>query len=45
MKNIAGIFTPNIVPFNDDHSITEGELRRLTAWLIEKGCPRPLSER
>jgi 4-hydroxy-tetrahydrodipicolinate synthase len=37
MKKIEGIFTPNIVPFNDDHSINEHELRRLTAWLIEKG--------
>jgi 4-hydroxy-tetrahydrodipicolinate synthase len=37
MSSIRGIFTPNIVPFNDDHSINEHELRRLTAWLIEKG--------
>lgn len=37
MTKISGIYTPNIVPFNDDHSINEGELRRLTAWLIEKG--------
>lgn len=37
MTTISGIFTPNIVPFNDDHSINEDELRRLTAWLIEKG--------
>jgi dihydrodipicolinate synthase/N-acetylneuraminate lyase len=37
MNNIRGVFTPNIVPFNDDHSIHEHELRRLTAWLIEKG--------
>jgi dihydrodipicolinate synthase/N-acetylneuraminate lyase len=34
---IQGIYTPNIVPFNDDHTINEGELRRLTSWLIEKG--------
>ncbi len=34
---IKGIYTPNIVPFNDDHSINEGELRRMTSWLIEKG--------
>ena len=34
---IQGIYTPNIVPFNDDHSINEGELRRMTSWLIEKG--------
>jgi len=37
MNKISGIYTPNIVPFNDDHSINEGELRRLTAWLIAKG--------
>jgi len=37
MTKISGIYTPNIVPFNDDHSINEGELRRLTGWLIEKG--------
>ena len=37
MTKICGIYTPNIVPFNDDHSINEDELRRLTAWLIEKG--------
>jgi 4-hydroxy-tetrahydrodipicolinate synthase len=37
MSSIRGIFTPNIVPFNDDHSINEHELRRLTDWLIERG--------
>jgi 4-hydroxy-tetrahydrodipicolinate synthase len=37
MSKLYGIYTPNIVPFNDDHSINEHELRRLTAWLIEKG--------
>ena len=37
MIKISGIYTPNIVPFNDDHTINEGELRRLSAWLIEKG--------
>ena len=34
---IQGIFTPNVVPFYDDHRINEGELRRYTNWLIEKG--------
>ncbi len=34
---IQGIYTPNIVPFSNDGSINEHELRRLTAWLIEKG--------
>jgi len=37
MTKIQGIFTPNIVPFHEDHSINEGELRRLVNWLIEKG--------
>ena len=37
MSSIRGIFTPNIVPFNEDHSINEHELRRLTDWLIERG--------
>jgi 4-hydroxy-tetrahydrodipicolinate synthase len=34
---IQGIFTPNVVPFQDDGSINEAELRRLINWLIEKG--------
>jgi dihydrodipicolinate synthase/N-acetylneuraminate lyase len=34
---IRGIFTPNLVPFKDDGSINEGELRRMINWLIEKG--------
>lgn len=34
---IRGIFTPNVVPFHDDHRINEGELRRYVSWLIEKG--------
>lgn len=34
---IKGIYTPNLVPFRPDQSINEQELRRLTAWLIEKG--------
>lgn len=37
MTRISGIYTPNIVPFHADHSINEGELRRITSWLIEKG--------
>ncbi len=35
--NLAGILTPNIVPFRADHSINEGELRRYINWLIAKG--------
>ena len=34
---IQGIFTPNVVPFHDDHRINEGELRRYVNWLLEKG--------
>ena len=34
---LKGIFTPNVIPFHDDHRINEGELRRYTNWLIEKG--------
>lgn len=37
MNPIHGIFCPNIVPFNDDRSINERELRRIVDWLIEKG--------
>ncbi len=33
----TGILCPNIVPYNADHSINEGELRRYVAWLIDKG--------
>src|SRR5512136_621175 len=34
---IAGILTPNLVPFLDDGRINEEELRRMIHWLIEKG--------
>lgn len=34
---LQGIFTPNLVPFRDDGSIDEPELRRLVDWLIGKG--------
>ena len=34
---IRGIYTPNVVPLNPDHRINEGELRRYTSWLIDKG--------
>jgi 2-dehydro-3-deoxy-D-pentonate aldolase len=34
---IRGIYTPNLVPFDDDGRINEGELRRMVNWLIEKG--------
>ncbi|MBI4024799.1 MAG: dihydrodipicolinate synthase family protein [Verrucomicrobia bacterium] len=34
---ISGIYTPNLVPFSNDGSINEGELRRMINWLVEKG--------
>jgi 4-hydroxy-tetrahydrodipicolinate synthase len=34
---ISGIFTPHIVPLNDDGQINEAELRRYVDWLIDKG--------
>lgn len=34
---IQGIYTPNLVPFREDRSINESELRRMVNWLIEKG--------
>ncbi|MEY2427761.1 MAG: 2-dehydro-3-deoxy-D-pentonate aldolase [Verrucomicrobiota bacterium] len=34
---LKGIFTPNLVPFQDDGRINEDELRRMINWLIEKG--------
>ncbi len=34
---IRGIYTPNLVPFQEDGRINEGELRRMVNWLIEKG--------
>jgi dihydrodipicolinate synthase/N-acetylneuraminate lyase len=37
MKNLSGIFTPNLVPFDATGRINECELRRMVNWLIEKG--------
>jgi 2-dehydro-3-deoxy-D-pentonate aldolase len=34
---LQGIFTPNLVPFDDHGNIQEGELRRYIDWLIERG--------
>ena len=34
---MKGIYPPNLVPFSQDGSINEGELRRMINWLIEKG--------
>jgi 4-hydroxy-tetrahydrodipicolinate synthase len=36
MNKLQGIFTPNIVPLDDDGRINEPELRRFVDWLI--GC-------
>lgn len=37
MQEIKGVYVPNVVPFTRDGRINEGELRRLTRWLEEKG--------
>lgn len=34
---LSGIFTPNLVPLDQQGNINEGELRRYVDWLIEKG--------
>jgi 4-hydroxy-tetrahydrodipicolinate synthase len=34
---LQGIFTPNLVPYDSQGNINEGELRRYVNWLIEKG--------
>jgi dihydrodipicolinate synthase/N-acetylneuraminate lyase len=36
-KKLGGIFTPNMVPLDDDDRINEAELRRYTEWLISSG--------
>lgn len=36
-QRLTGIFTPNIVPLDDQGRINEPELRRYTDWLIERG--------
>jgi 4-hydroxy-tetrahydrodipicolinate synthase len=36
-QRLQGIFTPNLVPFDDRGEINESELRRYTDWLIERG--------
>jgi dihydrodipicolinate synthase/N-acetylneuraminate lyase len=37
MNKISGIYTPNLVPFDTNGRINEGELRRMVNWLIDKG--------
>jgi 4-hydroxy-tetrahydrodipicolinate synthase len=34
---LQGIFTPNLVPYNDRGEINERELRRYVDWLVERG--------
>ena len=34
---LQGIFTPNLVPYDANGGIHEGELRRYVDWLIERG--------
>lgn len=36
-QRLQGIFTPNLVPYQADGEINEGELRRYVDWLIERG--------
>ncbi|MCH8829061.1 MAG: dihydrodipicolinate synthase family protein, partial [Planctomycetes bacterium] len=36
-SRLQGIFTPNLVPFDDQGEIDEAELRRYVDWLIERG--------
>lgn len=36
-QRLAGIFTPNLVPYDAGQQIHEGELRRYVEWLIERG--------
>lgn len=37
MSTLAGIFVPNIAPYDDSGKLNEPELRRIINWLIEKG--------
>ncbi len=37
MSKLQGIFTPNLVPLDDNLEINEAELRRYVNWLIDKG--------
>ncbi len=34
---LKGIFTPNLVPYDAQGNVCEGELRRYVDWLIERG--------
>jgi len=45
MTKISGIYTPNIVPFNDDHSINEGDHARHDHLLPQQPERHPLGSR
>lgn len=34
---LTGIYTPNLIPFKEDGSVNEHELRRMINWLIGEG--------
>ncbi len=36
-ERLQGIFTPNLVPYDSQGNVNEGELRRYVDWLIERG--------
>lgn len=36
-QRLSGIFTPNLVPYDEHQEINEPELRRYVDWLIERG--------
>ena len=36
-KELSGIFTPLLIPYNTKGGIDEEELHRLVTWLIGKG--------
>ncbi|MCP3695214.1 MAG: dihydrodipicolinate synthase family protein, partial [Planctomycetaceae bacterium] len=36
-QKLEGIFTPNIVPLDDQGNINESETRRYVDWLIDHG--------
>ncbi|MBL8223198.1 MAG: dihydrodipicolinate synthase family protein, partial [Bryobacterales bacterium] len=37
MEKIEGIFTPLLVPLDEQDRINEPELRRFVSWLIDHG--------
>ncbi|MDX2111116.1 MAG: dihydrodipicolinate synthase family protein [Verrucomicrobiota bacterium] len=37
MAPLTGIYVPNLIPYDEQSRINEGELRRIISWLIENG--------